>query len=409
MIKRGALVASAFILLATTGCGSDEAAVTPDPPDDGLLAPPAAGEGVQYKMVQKIEAGQDIEYCMFTRAPDEGIFVNSQKVQYTEGSHHVLLMTTPYDEIPAEAPEGIFECDGFGDYDVISLVGGAQSQNSAFMENIPADVAFEIPPGAVLIMNTHYLNTAPEALEAEARINLYSIPESEVSERAGVLFWYNFVIAVEPQGTGYANAQCPVQNDITMLDIQSHMHARGTHFEAHLLDEKRGESVEMLYENEEWEEVPVKFFEPGKELSAGQWIEWTCNYENPEDRPVTQGAKATDEMCVLFGTYYPYDENVEFCSTEGGIENWMLQSELKMEGTETCSTTLDCIIEDGDLFSPDYQRCILNACPAAAQEVTDVVKCHATDGWDAGCDGDLVCLLNACNTEISACTAAACE
>jgi Copper type II ascorbate-dependent monooxygenase, C-terminal domain len=408
MNTKRAIALSAMTTMILAGCGSDEAALTPDDPD-GLLAPPAAGLGVQYKMKQSIEAGQDIEYCLFTRAPAEGLLINSQDVRYTQGSHHVLLMTTSYEEIPEDAPEGIFECDGFGDWDVISLVGGAQSQKSAFMENIPADVAVEVPPNAVLIMNTHYLNTAPDALEAEARINLYTIPESEVNERAGVLFWYNFVATVEPQGTGSANAMCPLQKDITVLDMQSHMHARGTNFEANLLDGKRGEKVETLYENTEWEEVPVKFFEPAKSLGADQWIEWKCEYENPEDRFVAQGVKATDEMCVLFGTYYPYDENVEFCSTEGGIDNWMLQSEISGTGSETCDATLSCIIAADDLFDPDYQKCLTDSCSGAAQQVTDIVKCHATDGWDAACDGDLACLLNACNTEIVACQEALCE
>jgi hypothetical protein len=236
------------------------------------------------------------------------------------------------------------------------------------------------------------------------------VPEENVTDRAGVLFWYNFIVDLKPLSSGAATMQCPVRKDITVLDMQSHMHKRGVDYVASQIDGKRGAMMRELYRNVEWEDVPVAQFNDGDmKFSAGDWLEWTCGYDNAEERRINQGAKTTDEMCMLIASFYPYDEDVEFCSNDGGLANWMSASEATGAGTTSCEDTLTCIIAADGLLNPAYQQCVMESCPAVGQEVTDVVKCHATDGNGANCGGDLACLLDACSVEIDACNAAVCD
>ena len=403
---------AASCLVVLTGCSSsDPADPTDNPPTDDLLAPPADGEGVQFSMIQTIQPGEDIEYCKLVQAPAEGLWIKRQEVRYTPGSHHVLLVGTSYPEtLPAEVDPAQRECDGFGEYAVTGLVAGAQSQKSAIMDaDLPEGVAVRVEPGQWLVLNTHYLNTAAEPLKAEARINLYSTDESAVTDRAGVLFWYNSVISIGPMSSASANMHCPVTQDITVLDMQSHMHKRGVNYKAQQIDGVYGAPMRELYTNIEWEEVPVGKFDDGElTFTEGDWIEWECDYDNPEDRWVTQGGKTTDEMCMLLATFYPYDENMEFCSPEGGVDNFMLSSFVHGYGEATCGETLQCIIDADGLLNAPYQKCIVDSCEAAGQEVSEVVKCHVTDGNGAACQGDLACLLNACSAEIEACNTVTC-
>ena len=125
ILKRLGAVATLATTLLSMGCSSGSG--TDVPADDGL-APPPAGEGVQYKMVIDLPAGQEFERCQFVLAPADGLNVVKQKIRYTAGSHHVLLFTTPLTEIPAKYGTEVFECDGFGDVtQVDSLLAGAQS------------------------------------------------------------------------------------------------------------------------------------------------------------------------------------------------------------------------------------------------------------------------------------------
>src|SRR3982751_370243 len=116
-------------LSSVVGCGGD--------PPAPLLPPPPAGQGVQIKMMSTLEAGLETERCMFYRVPADGLYVNKQQIRYTPGSHHVLLFTTPYTDVPTTTikgkvldTSGVFECGengATGDWEILGAAGGAQS------------------------------------------------------------------------------------------------------------------------------------------------------------------------------------------------------------------------------------------------------------------------------------------
>ena len=63
----------------------------------------------------------------------------------------------------------------------------------------------------------------------------------------------------------------------------------------------------VLYQNTSWQQVPVTRFDGGLAVPARSWIDYWCDYANPESRDVYQGTRSTDEMCMLIGSYYPAD------------------------------------------------------------------------------------------------------
>src|SRR5512139_575383 len=85
--------------LTLAGCNPETTDTTPDP-DDGLLAPPEPGKGIQLEMLAEIEAGTESEKCLFVKAPAEDLLVQRDEVRFTPGSHHFLLYETSYTEIP---------------------------------------------------------------------------------------------------------------------------------------------------------------------------------------------------------------------------------------------------------------------------------------------------------------------
>ncbi len=413
---RIAIVLAAIFVHALAGCSSEGAASKAG--QSGLLDPPPPGAGVQYRMASTLAPGQEIERCQLFVAPPEGLHVRADEVKFTSGSHHVLLFRTPYKELPTHTLRGVpidgtkvHDCaDGPGtDWDVNGVVAGSQSvDGDTILGTLPDGVAVRVAPGTVLLMNTHYLNASPEPLETDARINLYTLPPEDVKIEAGVLFHYNFFIHVPAGGEASARMRCPIEHDISILRLQSHMHRRGVGFAAHLVREG-SEAMEEIYSTTHWEQVPAGELTPPLKVKAGDALDSRCDYKNPGPHDVVQGSTTKDEMCVLIGPYYPWSPGIGNCLNESGFpaQTWI------GSGAATCSETLECLGE-AELFE-DRFRCVVNSCAGASTEVSNVVRCQMTKGYGAcaeacGAGGDCGgCMSAACAGEVVACQAAACD
>jgi hypothetical protein len=131
----------------------------------------------------------------FFVVPPEGLYVNREEVRYTPGSHHVLIYKTPYTSIPTQDihgntvdTSGIIDAPngGTADWKIDGVVAGAQSANAPpIVEDLPPNVALELPGGTVLLMNTHYLNTTSSKVTVEARVNLWTVPAAQVTQEEG--------------------------------------------------------------------------------------------------------------------------------------------------------------------------------------------------------------------------------
>ncbi len=394
------------MVLGLAAC-SDETTTVPEPEGPVLLEPPPEGQGHQFRMVTSIEAGSEVEHCQFFKAPAEGMIVNRDEIKFSEGSHHVLLYLTPYEDIPSENVRGeavdtsaVFDCSEGPTFswEVSNLVGGSQNASGDPTIFFPPDVGMRVPPNAVLLMNAHYVNPQPEPLEPEVRINLWTIAEQDLKTEGGVLFFYNPFIRVGAMGAGSAEMTCPIPEAIQIGAAQSHMHRRGVGYGAELLAPDA--SPETIYENDAWEGVPVKKWQAGLAVPAGSSIRYSCEYENAEDRTVYQGPKTTDEMCMFIASYWPARTDVSLCASdpEEPYQSQSLAGEWRGEGAATCGDTLLCIQQipqEGDLyeFLRGLTDCIYDSAPEEGPWVSNGVRCLLTSAEP----------ISDCQAEIQAC------
>jgi hypothetical protein len=388
----------AVVLTTTLSCGDNLGGATTLPdgsPTEDLLQPPAPGTGFQVSLKTKIGPGEEHEYCKFYKVPES--WAVRDQVKFSPGSHHVLLYATNYADIPTTKDDGtalvldvngVFDCsDGATNgISVTAVTGGSQNRNGDSVLNFPPGVA--VKTTAVVLINAHYINATDRELEPEARINIYTIPQSEVQVEGGMLFLYQQFIHVPAMGTSTARWSCPVYQDLKLYNVQSHMHARGVGYQAELVD---GTNRTMLYQTDSWESVPTKNY-PGEGLliKKGSRFDYHCNYKNDQPREVFQGPRASDEMCMLVGSYYPRDDRSATCLNEagtGGGGEWI------GSGTKTCGETFGCIQADPNLNNA--ARCIAQSKPAVSKVLSAAVNCFL-DNEDP---------LMACVAEVNACTA----
>jgi hypothetical protein len=421
-MRRLALVGSLFSVVLCGACSA--------PPSTGTdLQPPPTGQGIQYRMVSTLASGVETERCQFFTAPPEGLYINRETVRYTPGSHHVLLFTTRYTVIPDTNRHGVVidktgvnECpEGAGnDYDIETVVAGAQSANAADIISLPPDTALKVKGGTILVMNTHYLNASPKSLETDARINLYTIPAEQVKRDAGIIFFYNPIIRVPALGSAVARMACPVNREYTVFNLQTHMHKRGMGGEAYITDRNLNR-MEKIYESNSWENPAVKTFDQGRTITTGTLLDYHCNYENPEDRTVLQGQTTKDEMCMLIGAYTPRNTAFEFCSPDGTSGLRGFAGTFIGNGTVSCMDSVNCIddarkLAEGSRFDK-ISECVVSSCEKAAKPFNDTLRCMLTQ-YESGCSteckdeasvacGD--CARAKCAAEMSTCQTTACN
>lgn len=302
---------------------------------------------------------------------------------------------------------GTFDCaDGAtADWETTGILSGAQSTAADSMVNLPQGVAIKVAGGAVLLMNTHYLNANPNAVDTAAYINLYTVPTEQVNTEGGVILFYNPFIQVPAMAKASARMRCPLPQDINLSTIQSHMHRLGIGYVATWLDEK-GMPIEDLYTNDQWANVPVKTFTPGMALRAGTTIDYHCDYQNTQQHNVDQGFSVNDEMCVLIGSYYPRVPRFESCA----------QATYVGSGAVNSADTLTCLASAMGTGNTDaLYGCIVSSCPAIAGPLTDTLNCLFSQGngmCQSSCTGSSsqcqACIQNACQGQIGTLTQASC-
>lgn len=428
-----------FLCTLTAACG-DEAIIvdagpkntvdggTPDASIDGSpggsvnLTPPRDGFGKQITLETTLAANFETERCAFWRAPAEGMNIVREEINYTPGSHHAVLWMTAYQAVPTKDLAGTdvdtsktFDCGGgvFGVWNVTGMVAVHQTATGpSTVDGLPPGTALKVPGNALLLVNIHYLNASPKPIDTKLAMNLHTIPDAEVKQEAGILFLYNPFINVPAMGTATARMQCPVNSDLTLVNTQSHMHARGVGYVANVLDPVNKTSREV-YSGTEWAEVVARKLEPAAVVKAGNVFDFKCSYQNNSTRAVNQGFTTNDEMCVLWGLYYPRDLKTEYCSLNGDFSGIAFGGNWVGDGTKGGAESAACLQA---ATAKELYSCVTNSCPKISPEVSNAARCLATKGLKmcaADCDADpaacKACVAKTCAGYMQILGAATCQ
>lgn len=424
------LALSAALSIALGGCTNDDHPSKPmheTPADDGgggaaepkdaatsmdgcdalELAPPPAGHGVQIVTEMTLDPGTERQTCRLVMT-GEDINLNAANGIFTDGSHHATVWRTSHtDAIPTVNvtgqtldTSGPVDCLSSGDWNGTGVItaGHSVAAPADLAEKInhplPDGIAYKIKGNEVLLMNFHMANFTDHVVHACYKQNLPSIPDDEVKQEAGLMFFYNTFITIPAKSTATADMACPVTKDVTVMSAVSHMHRRGDGYTATLLDGDPiagGKKVQELYKSPEWNEPAPNIFDPPLALKAGQWIRWACDYENTEQRDVAQGQQTTDEMCMFVGAYWPRNPGWEQCGFDGAGRNF---GTGKMNGAQfvDCwnNSTKQLGLYGGGASDSQSryaaQRCVTESCPNVSALASDYIYRGKQDVLDATCD-----------------------
>ena len=444
LVSALAVVTALALAACTSGAvAKGEPATTPDAGPAAVvdLEPPAEAAGMQLALKWVLGPGEEKTNCLLGVAPvvdgGPGVYATAFEHQYTKNaSHHILLYPTGLSAQDVEKYPGIIEdCAGVENNRLGVYYGSQGPEGSARMPN---DVGLLIPSGSVMMVEFHTLNTDTKETEVEARINIEYTPAKPAKE-AGVLFHYDQAIHVSPASSAKSGMHCVRDVDINLIEVGSHMHARGVGFTAQITDSS-GAMVAPLYETKDWEGPKGRTFDPPLRVSKDQAIDFECMYENSSANEYFEGFSAiNDEMCVLTGLYY-VDEGVPRMSSNpfagGGSPEWCnnTASRVHTYGTGGCTALRQCIEQlnsevgatTNAFTSPrdaykKRQVCESESTDDASRRFDEYIACRSAQcyptcvtpapGADAGPGWNVfgaecqTCLATNCAAQIAACAA----
>lgn len=360
---------------------------------------------VSFSVETTVEAASEVQLCKYIEMPrDKGDVLAVDRIThaYTQGSHHFLVYQTSLEEMPADG-DALVPCDESAWMTIVRGVAyAAQSAEGEIV--LPEGVSQRFAAGEVLLVQTHYLNSGNEALSARVDFDLHLTTVEAAPTEAGVLFFFNPIIHVPPNGAASAELSCPIPADANLIFAASHMHKQGTRFRA---DIEGAAADRKLYETSEWAEpLPLELDESSGKLQAGDRIRYACDFQNTGAQTITAGpSAATDEMCMFIGMYYPrLDSTTELCNA--GAATTL--------GSASCLDTVACARACED----DVEcraSCLDQVCPTAAMPMLRFVQCVAPSCGDicaeAGSESETCqsCVTSSCAVEAIACQAATCE
>lgn len=292
------------------------------------------------------------ENCVFVRTPNtETVFINGYHGRMRPNSHHLILTFSDADPDTVElgVPTACNQGELLGNR---WLVGSQDPQIDVTVEGNgfgaePAKegdpeygVALRVPPNSLIQIDLHYLNTTDQEILREAWMVLETVPEEEVVKEADMITFYQAAISIPAHETGVktAVARCKAPTDRYVHLVTGHFHEFGTRFSVWY--EAAGKTPEMVYDTVDWDVPGNAFFTDrinnpdlsgiddgerwGAEsgylfVKAGDYINFQCEFDNPSDQTVTFGETGADQMCNVFGLYYPTTGNVWNCACVGAL------------------------------------------------------------------------------------------
>lgn len=292
------------------------------------LDPPLGGHQIVLEG-PVLQPGEEMEGCMWVQAPNtEAFAVGKWEYSLNPGTHHFAL----WDHERGETPElGVFRPGDLGCLQRGAPVDGRTLSGAGeapyFVDDYPAGTGRVIEAGKIIGLNPHYFNEFDVPIQIKIWINLHPV-DGPLEHEVETLFSgfapfegnnaYNLLVPPFATATHRLRMQNPVGRPISIFEISSHQHQRGTRFTAW------NSAGEKIFENHDWAHPAILNFAEPWVLATDDWIDFECEWDNGVTRPVrrcgdspydtgctpgdpvpvTFGVTAQDEMCFLTGLYH---------------------------------------------------------------------------------------------------------
>jgi hypothetical protein len=117
----------------------------------------------------------------------------------------------------------------------------------------------------------------------------------------------NQSIVIPSRQTASFTMECTMRQDVVVFGLSRHTHRWGKDFEVWGVGGTR--DGEQLFLSRDWEANTGWAPAPPMLVRAGEGFKFRCDFDNTTNATLVWGDKATDEMCILYGSWYVANPN----------------------------------------------------------------------------------------------------
>ncbi len=321
--RMAAFVAMALLLTSTPACSDDGAGSNEADPDAGPVDDTGDEQVLEAKLGYTFEtyhlpAGEEHVPCVqWTLNNEKPLYVNSVTMGNDGGFHHSNWYVVP--EHHLDGDDGYFTCSDRGWSEQTAALMGtvlfAQSTQSLIeTQQFPEGVVTKIPPNHMIVADLHFLNTTPEDMETQMRLELGLLHPKKVETIAAPFRLDYRDLDIPAQSQSRFRSQCdiagegaqflPVGEDGTLEDVElyyvlPHYHDLGNYFDLRIYGGP--DDGKSIFELEGFNaEANGQTFNPPIDLTGAKGLEFSCGFNNPRDEDVGWGI-GDQEMCMMLG------------------------------------------------------------------------------------------------------------
>jgi hypothetical protein len=218
----------------------------------------------------------------------------------TPFSHHLIVSMAPegsrsLDDAAIGSPEPCLGAHLYGQ-DLVTLAASAKPYSE---QVLPDGIGSVLRGGQRLVFDYHALNTSEEPVLVAHKLNLHFI--ERIDKPARIFGFYNQYIAIPAHTSRSFEDECLLKDDVLVWSLGRHTHRYGTRFRVWWAGGEH--DGELLWTSDDWELDIDLPFDPPVTMAAGTGFRWECSFDNPTDQTLIFGSRASDEMCILFGSF----------------------------------------------------------------------------------------------------------
>lgn len=297
----------------------------------------------------KLAAYGENENCVYVRTTNtEPVWIDTFHGRMRPESHHLIVTIAP------SWPEGVVEgepvdCDQSEAFGSRWLLGSQDDQIDLEVQGqLPGSLAAKpgdpeygagqvVQPNSILRIDMHYVNGTDKDILREGWVYLKAVPAADVVTPVDMITFFQGSISVPPnsKGTVTARGRCEVPSDRYVGMVTGHFHKNGTRFSVWY--EPAGGTPTLIYQTRDWDTPGNAWFTPRItnpviddnniwgaasgyiHVKPGDYISFECEFDNPTSTPVSFGELGRDQMCNVFGVYYPSNGDVWNCGCAGTL------------------------------------------------------------------------------------------
>ena len=297
--------------------GATDAAADPDAPvvvdDAGVVIPPDPHFTITSPGVE-VAAGADVTYCYFFHAATtQDVAIKKWSSQQAGAAQQIVLFQTPavlhadgMVQNTLQTPCGMYT-SGPGNTVWTYSADTAQAELALPLDDGQGQpVGQQIKAGQAMLLQIHFVNTTAQLQHSSVEILAHTYEIGTAVTPAAPFVVLNDQIKLGPAPSASAatsqtvGGTCSVDPAAKFYRVSTRTFRQGVHTSVK-------DDTAMMIDSTNWQNpgavpatgAPVLAFSTGK-------LTYQCDYKNPNGYSIKPGDNAaTDEMCVVYGYYFP--------------------------------------------------------------------------------------------------------